>query len=212
MSESVPAHLRLYDQRYFRGERAVSGYDDYANCSGVLQRWAQMVEAQVQPTSVLDVGAAYGFVVQFFRDRGRIAQGVEPSAFARSQVPGHLAALIHAGALPEVPETIPAQFHTVTCTEVLEHVPEDLVPASLAALAAKAERYVIALIMLEGPGADGDEGHICLKSRQWWEDQFAAVAPEFQPARAIEQALNTDPYSVNMYWATRIFVWERVAA
>lgn len=212
MADETLDYLRLYDKTYFAGGRAVSGYDDYAKCEGVLRDWSFMVERTFKPTSVLDVGAAYGFVVNYFRWHGVPAWGIEPSEFARSNAGPYVVP----GALPDLPDTSmfyeyvgaeQGRFHTVTCTEVLEHIPEELVPASLQSLADKTGRFLVMLIMLEGPGADGDEGHICLKSRDWWQWQLSKTG--LVQREDLEELLNNDPYSVSMYWSGRFFVRER---
>lgn len=206
-------HLQLYDGRYFAGKNAVSGYDDYQNCKGVLDRWASMVEQLVHPTSLLDVGCAYGFMLDYFRARNVPAWGMDPSAFAVSHASPSAQPYIARAALPGIPDkiapTAPVTFDVVTCTEVLEHVPEGLVPASLRELAACTDRFLVTLIMLEGPGADGDEGHICLKSRDWWNAQFDTHT-SLVARPDLEATLDQDPYSRNMYWSTRFFVRERV--
>jgi SAM-dependent methyltransferase len=204
----IPRHLKLYDEKYFSGNNAVSGYDEYANCVGVMRDWSSMLENVVQPKSVLDIGAAYGFVVQYFTDRGLRATGVEPSAYARSRVDPAISAKILEGSLPHLPMGL-AAHDVVTCTEVMEHLPEGLVSESIMEMASLAERYLVCLVMLEGPGADGDEGHICLKSRSWWENQFNSFAVGMTQNKELEDQLNNDPYSVVMYWSTRFFVWER---
>lgn len=214
MTESVRADLQLYqDPEYFVGHGITNGYTDYAGCEGILRKWAQMAvdyAAQSNPPimrSWLDVGAAYGFVVREAYDMGLEAVGVEPSRFALSKA--HAGLDMRHGSLPDLPLTRGEQFDMVTCTEVLEHVPEALTPASLAALAnalAPAGRMVL-LIMLEGPGADGDPGHINLHSRAWWD---AALADAGLIACAdATAALNADDFSVQMYWAGRLWVLQK---
>lgn len=206
--DPIPEHLKLYhNPDYFTGGGTISGYDDYARCKGVLEHWSHMLGYHFNPTSVVDAGAAYGFVVDWFRERGVPAWGVEPSPVALSHVPERIANYVFEGALPGPWPELP-KADLVTCTEVLEHVPEALVPEALQVLADQSSQWLVCLVMLEGPGADGDEGHITLKSRAWWEAQFDAL-PGFDRAPELEEALNTDPYSVRMYWATRFFVRRR---
>lgn len=213
MTNPIPAHLELYhDAGYFVGDGRKSGYDDYRHCRGVLWDWASMVDAYTAPASILDVGAAYGYLVEWFATDGVDAFGIEPSEFARSQAPDTVKERLIAGALPELPATPRLRYDVVTCTEVMEHVPQELVVASLRALGEKTERLLICLIMLDGPGADGDEGHICLKARQWWEAAFAeALGYAFVPAHTVEDQLNTDPYSQQILWSGRFFAYERIA-
>lgn len=223
MSHDVPKHLELYQrEEYWRGglSRGISGYDNYAYCRGVLERWSEMLLGLSSaalgraPRSVLDVGAAYGFVVEWMVKNRVEAFGVEPSAFCRDAVRQDLQHRVVDGALPDrgplfqptVSDTL--TFEVVTCTEVLEHVPEELVPSSLEMLAKRTGKLLVLLIMLEGPGADGDEGHICLKSRAWWDEQLDATGLKLR--EDLETALDANPYSQNIGWSGRFFVRERV--
>lgn len=207
----VREDLKLYqDPEYFVGHGITNGYDDYANCEGVLRRWAEMAIAAAamgktsQILSWLDVGAAYGFVVREAYDMGLEAVGVEPSEFALSQA--HPGLDMRLGSLPDLPLAADERFDLITCTEVLEHVPEELTPASLqrfvAALAP--DGRIVLLIMTEGPGADGDPGHINLHSRAWWDAQFEAVG--LVSCDEATTYLNDHSYSESMHWSRRLWV------
>jgi SAM-dependent methyltransferase len=209
MSDQLPPHLRLYDREYFSGGHSLSGYGDYRNCRGVLEQWGGMVEALARPESVLDVGCAYGYVVQYFRSLGIPAHGVEPSEYARSQVAPLLRGNVVAGALPWLPDSLNARYDTVLCTEVLEHLPFELVVPSLLNLADKTSRLLICLIMLDGhPTAHDDAGHLCLKDRDWWDSAFATTP--LTPRPDLERVLSADVYSKAIGWDNRFFVLERM--
>lgn len=205
MVDEIPEHLRLYDETYFSGNRAVSGYDEYANCLGVMRAWSLMVWNIFRPTSLLDVGAAYGYVPQFMQERGIPAIGVDPSPYALSR---KVIPEVYPGALPDFVLPDPAAtYDVVTCTECLEHLPPDLVPASLAKLTQHTAGTLVCLIMLDGPGADGDPGHICLRSAAWWNEQFDQTG--LRRDQQSEDWLNTEPYCQHMKWSGRFFVRRR---
>lgn len=81
---------RVYDDRYFHGANA--GYPDYLAEQELLRahgRWyGRLLEKFTRPGVLLDVGAAAGFVLQGFQDRGWNGDGIEPNArmaeFARN--------------------------------------------------------------------------------------------------------------------------------
>lgn len=202
-----PTYLRLYDQQYFEGREQVSSYANYADCRDILHLWAGMLDRRFRPKQVLDVGAAYGFVVDWFDRMGVSAVGVEPSEFALARaVTPH----VRHGWLPDHLPVAHAQYDLVTCTECLEHVPTADVPASLTALrdaAAPGGQVVLLIMLADHPTAHDDAGHLTLESRAWWEEQLDRTG--LTPNRAAEQYLNEHPTSEHMKWSGRIFVRTR---
>lgn len=198
----IPLHLQLYDETYFaHGKQAgISGYTDYARCRELLFEWCKVVEEVLEPKSVLDVGAAYGFVPEYFGRYGVEAAGVEPSEYARqhSRVP------LLAGALPTLPIPRGRRYDTVLCTEVLEHIPEDLIAASMRELSRVTDRALLLLVMLEGPQAHDDAGHICLHERGWWEERLNATG--MTADRNVEAWLNSHPLAARAGWTGRLFL------
>jgi hypothetical protein len=201
-----PAYLQLYDRQYFAGGAALSSYGDYARCRDILWMWAGMLDFKLRPTSVLDVAAAYGYVVEWFRLRGVRADGVEPSEWARQQA----AVPLLSGWLPDV-LPVTGSYHVVTCTECLEHLPTDDVSASLQALRDLTEPggYMVLLIMVEGhPTAHDDAGHLTIKPREWWTAALADIGG-VAPVPDVEAWFNQHPTAVHMKWDGRIFVRQR---
>ena len=82
----------VYSDEYFFGGGA--GYTDYLAESELLidhgRRYAKLVSRFMTPGSVLDVGAAAGFLLKGFVDYGWLGFGIEPNArmveFARSRL------------------------------------------------------------------------------------------------------------------------------
>lgn len=66
-------------------------------------------------------------------------------------------------------------FDGVLCSDVLEHVPEEAVPATIERLFAYADKFVWASICCRPAKkvfADGTNMHVTVKPMQWWESQF----------------------------------------
>ena len=82
-TESVARHVEaVYDDRYFTGGGA--GYVDYLSLGGLIRahgrRYGRLLNRFMEPGSVLDVGAAAGFILQGFEDAGWTGEGLEPNS------------------------------------------------------------------------------------------------------------------------------------
>lgn len=68
------------DSYFFDGK---DGYPDYLNEKEIIIRhgtfYAKLIEKYVHPGSMLDVGAAAGFIMQGFKDHGWVCNGIEPN-------------------------------------------------------------------------------------------------------------------------------------
>ena len=81
LPESDSHVQRVYDDDYFFGGGA--GYDNYLRDSELLvqrgQRYARLVSKKLQPGSMLEIGAAAGFGLKAFLDRGWDVTGIDPN-------------------------------------------------------------------------------------------------------------------------------------
>lgn len=204
-SEYIP----FFDATYFEGRQNgdVYGYDSYLVCKNILDRWSMMLMQFFKPTSVLDVGAAYGFVVKHFRDVGIRAEGIEPSEFARNQAKLRYDIDLHNAYLPNIPDL--GRFDLVTATEVMEHMPVDLVPQALQALARSAEKYIVTLIFTGNEDEyQDDPSHINPRPADWWIARFKELE-DFEVDWDSMMKLNGHSYSQEMAWTGRFFVAKR---
>jgi SAM-dependent methyltransferase len=82
---------RIYDDSYFTGGGA--GYSDYIRHARLIRahgrRYGRLLNSFMSPGTILDVGAAAGFVLQGFGDEGWTGDGIEPNSsmlrYARDQ-------------------------------------------------------------------------------------------------------------------------------
>lgn len=82
--------------------------------------------------------------------------------------------------LPETP------CDGVICTDVLEHVPEEDVPWIVEELFSHARKFVFANVACYEAVKrlpNGENAHCTVRPRQWWIEQFAAVAARYPVVR-----------------------------
>jgi ubiquinone/menaquinone biosynthesis C-methylase UbiE len=125
-------------------------------------------EAEV-PGTLLDVGCGRGEVLAMARDELFMVRGCDV-------VPGLCqdADIDRIRGLHALPYA-DGEFDLVTCTDVLEHILEDDVPAGLSEIARVARGPVLLAIchIPDKPGKYGpDTLHITVKPREWWEDKI----------------------------------------
>ena len=112
---------RVYGDDYFFGGGA--GYDDYLSESTLLRahglRYAKRLARHIEPGTVLDVGAAAGFVLQGFCDGGWSGQGLEPNDAVAKYGRETLGLNIHTGSLEDFSSAEP--FDLVSMIQVMGH-------------------------------------------------------------------------------------------
>jgi SAM-dependent methyltransferase len=112
---------RIYGDDYFSGGGA--GYDDYLSESDLLRahgrRYAKRLSRYLETGTVLDVGAAAGFVLQGLCENGWSGQGLEPNDAVAKYGREQLGLNIHTGSLEEFESAEP--FHLVSMIQVMGH-------------------------------------------------------------------------------------------
>jgi len=138
--------------------------------------------------SLLDLGCSGGGLVADFIFSGNPAVGIEGSDFSRliaraewARLPQFLftADITKPFKVTSESGTRPHQFSIVSLWEVLEHIPEDLIPGLLANIHSHLSPlgYCVASVA-QVPHSDPVTGavwHVTLKSREWWYETFNAA-------------------------------------
>lgn len=185
----VQGEQALYDDLYKNGQYADKHWDVGTQASLLhdvliadVGPYGKLFPDDVEGV-VLDAGAGRGAVlhwlekVQKYQDI-KSAMGIEISKVAvektywphllteNNLVQGSLAAIPWAN----------RTFDLVYSHEVLEHIPEHLVPACLSEMVRVAKEVLILTISLRHAGADAPDAphlHVTCRSRRWWDDEFA---------------------------------------
>lgn len=121
--QASPNHLsQVYDDQYFSGGGA--GYPDYLAQGDMLRdhgrRYARLLRSHVSTGSMLDVGAAAGFVLQGFTDEGWNGSGIEPNVAMAEHGRAQLGLEIQTGPLETVVLNDPVDL--VSMIQVLPHL------------------------------------------------------------------------------------------
>ena len=118
----------IYSDDYFEGGRG--GYDDYLEHQDILvaqgAKYAALLERHTQPGRVLDIGAAAGFLLRGFVDRGWSGVGIEPNATMASHANELNGVQVHAGTLEDSNDLEPNSFDAVSLIEVISHLREPM--------------------------------------------------------------------------------------
>ncbi|MBS1807123.1 MAG: class I SAM-dependent methyltransferase [Acidobacteria bacterium] len=112
---------QVYDDQYFQGGGA--GYPDYLGEARILRnhgRWyGKRLANYLSAGTMLDVGAAAGFVLQGFMDCGWQGHGIEPNPKMASYARETLGIPVQAGALENLQTTEP--YDLVSMIQVVAH-------------------------------------------------------------------------------------------
>ena len=136
----------LYDADYYAEGYATDSEDAYGRHGEWLAFFANSahhIRGQIGPKSAMDVGCAFGMLVEAMCDLGIDAYGVDISPYAISQARKDMTGRLQEGSLLEgVPMNGLEKYDLVICTEVLEHLlPEDAEKA-VASLCAAGHRIL----------------------------------------------------------------------
>jgi SAM-dependent methyltransferase len=123
--DHTPDHVRrVYGDDYFFGGGA--GYADYLSEAALLRergvRYARLLRRHVATGTVLDVGAAAGFVLEGFLSEGWEGRGVEPNSRMCAAANERLGPLVDVGILESYES--PRTYDLVAMIQVVAHFPD----------------------------------------------------------------------------------------
>jgi len=155
-----------YDEKYYReGLGPVA----YARTNTWLNHFAGVADGiirTVAPKTVLDVGCAFGMLVESLWDRGVRAQGIDISSYAISQVRPDIRPYVRVG---RATEPLGGPYDLIVCIEVLEHIAYDDIAPAIARMAAATE----VILFSSTPDDFTEPTHVSVRPPLAWIRDFA---------------------------------------
>lgn len=155
----------LFDKHYFNGGGKVGGYA-YEGYWDYPVHWVTYNKImEHKPSSILEIGAARGYLVKRFNDAGIRSKGLEISHHC------HQTRVTNDVIEWDVCQTPwpfnDKEFDLAISTAVFEHIPEELLPAVFSELQRVTTRGVHGIDL--GGNDDGfDKTHCTLRPKEWW--------------------------------------------
>jgi SAM-dependent methyltransferase len=152
----------------------LSGYERYDRDTSNANAIALPIWRHFDVKRTLDVGCATGFVVEALCELGLDSWGTDLSYWAVEHPAAGAGGRLRQGDLLDGLPFIDGEFDLVTCLEVLEHMPPDMIPAVLREIRRVTSKYVVATIPSFGENQFGPGGWFDVKVRPEMLDQYRA--------------------------------------
>ena len=162
----------IFDEKYFEDgvRNRVSAYENYRWMPERTIREASSIINAIKFDTVLDYGCAKGFMVYAMRLLGKDAYGVDISEYAiencHPKVKDYLSVI-------RTPEEIKGGWDLIIAKDVLEHIPKENLPSTLAALRSRCKNIFIAVPLGDGKRYrireyEMDVTHVVREPEEWW--------------------------------------------
>lgn len=159
--ESGPmSSANLYGENYYANDLGLP-YERSDHWLGFFGGVADRIVAELDPAAVLDVGCAFGFLVEALRDRGVDARGFDFSEHAISQVGG---SAIGYCTVRSALEPVEGHYDLITCVEVIEHLEQGDDRVALEHMTRATDR----ILLSSTPFDHAEPTHLNVQPPEYW--------------------------------------------
>lgn len=155
----------LYDAYYF-AHGCGEPYQRSEVWLGLFKGFADRIQADINPGTVLDAGCAMGFLVEAFREKGIEAWGVDISSYAIDRVAPKIKEYCWKGS---VSEPFPHQYELIVSIEVLEHLKREDSEKAVSNLC----QHSSDILFSSTPFDYKEVSHFNVQPPEYWAEQFA---------------------------------------
>ncbi|HJW89634.1 MAG TPA: class I SAM-dependent methyltransferase [Anaerolineales bacterium] len=158
---------RLYDAYYF-AHGCGEPYQRSEIWLTLFNSFAERIQRDINPASVLDAGCAMGFLVETLRQRGVEAWGVDISAYAIGQLAPQIQPYCWLGS---VTEPFPRTYDLIVSIEVLEHLSPQQAEQAVENLCRHSED----ILFSSTPFDYKEVSHFNVQPPEYWAELFARL-------------------------------------
>ena len=135
------------------------------------QNIANKIIELFNPKTGLDIGCAYGYIVEALREKGVDAYGIDVSSYAISQANEKIKPYLKAmSALDDLPDNFPKKYDLVISIEMIEHLYEEDGLKAIDKMVNYSDK-----ILISSTDSDFDEPtHFNVQPQEYWSEKFAA--------------------------------------
>lgn len=161
----APGTSNLYDEFYF-AKGCGEPYERSEVWLNLFSSFADRIQREILPRSVLDAGCAMGFLVEKLRERGIEAWGVDISQYAIGKVAPAIQEFCWVGSIT-VP--FPRRYDLIVSIEVLEHLTSQDAEKAVSNLCA----YSDDILFSSTPYDYKEVSHFNVQPVEYWAELFA---------------------------------------
>ncbi|HOD62076.1 MAG TPA: glycosyltransferase [Bacilli bacterium] len=163
-------YSKLYDEYYYMTSCGDISYLESEKWRPFYEGIADKIVKDLNPSTVLDVGCAVGYLVAALRDRGVKAYGIDISEFAVSKVREDIKPYCMVWSATEpLPEAFPQKYDLLITIEVAEHLYEEDASKFIENIC----RYSDKIIFSSTPDDIYEKTHFNVQQAEYWAKRFA---------------------------------------
>ncbi len=170
MADKKKEYGKIYNKDYYTNYSKGIGYGNKNKWMNDFEIIAENIIELFHPKKVLDIGCAYGYLVEALRNKGVEAYGIDVSEYAVSQADDSIKPFLKSmSALEDLPENFPHHYDLVVSIEMIEHLYEEDGLKLIKRMVSYADK-----VLISSTDSDFDDPtHFNVRPKEYWTLKFA---------------------------------------
>ena len=163
-------YVKTYNKEYYEEYSCGAGYENNPLWKYMFDNIAANIINMFHPKNVLDMGCAFGYLVQSLREKGVEAYGIDVSEYAISKADESIKPYLkNMSALENLPEDFPKHYDLVISIEMIEHLYEDDGLKVIDKMVSYSDK-----VLISSTDDDFDDvTHFNVQKKEYWVEKFA---------------------------------------